>query len=759
MEFIEINFFQIVSHFLISCFKMSGVVGIDIGSADSIVASVGRGMVDIVRNEVSERTTPSVVAFTHRNRLLGDAAMSMIKSNYSNTCRFPKLLLGKHLSDSDMADETFFQLCPLKEAQDGTVGYSVNYMDKDCVFSAAEITSMLLTKLRDTTENFTGAVPRDAVIACPSYFTDIQRKCLLDAAEIAGIKPLKIMNDTAATALGYGIYRSAEFDEKIPVNVAFVSMGHSHFSCTIAQFTRHSLQVLAEITDRTVGGRNLDRLLMEHFAADFAKKNNGLDPLANVKSRYKIEEAVTKMKKILSANSEAAISIECLLDEKDMSAVVRRPDLEEMCLPLVPKMQAVVVAALHAAGLASSDIVNVEIVGGCSRIPFVQQAVSDAFGGKELSRTLNADECVARGCALQAAILSPLFKVREFGVTDYTHHPISFSWDQTETVEIADAEEGHVATTGKKSVVVFPRKSPMNVTKVLTFHRKGPFDVTAEYADAAMLPVGTSPLLGKYHFAVPSGSENKKIKVRAKLTLHGTLSIDSACIVEMEEYDEITREKVVQEEKKEDKKDKKKKSDGDVTMAAPTDEFVEVITKKHREKRVPIHFTATGVAGMEPARLAAALDAESRMISIDREARDRDNARNDLESYIYNTRERLSDEWAGYVASDEEKNMLLAELAKGEDWLYDKFDDGVKVEFAEKLVEIQSVLKVVKDRVDAVIRAQEEAEAAEQARLEAIRVERERLEAEARETQRVAEEAAAAADVNMESTPSVETMD
>ena len=166
---------------------MSGVVGIDIGSADSIVASVGRGMVDIVRNEVSERVTPSVVAFTQRNRLLGDAAVSLIKSNFANTCRFPKLLLGKHLTDSDIEDERFFQLCSLKEAHDGTAGYGVSYLDQERVFSATEITAMLLTKLKETTENFTGQAPKDAVIACPSYFTDVQRKALLDAAEIAGV--------------------------------------------------------------------------------------------------------------------------------------------------------------------------------------------------------------------------------------------------------------------------------------------------------------------------------------------------------------------------------------------------------------------------------------------------------------------------------------------------------------------------------------------------------------------------------------------
>ena len=739
------NFFDFIS-FHPGYFRlkdMSGVVGIDIGSADSIVASVGRGMVDIVRNEVSERVTPSVVGFTHRNRLLGEAAISLIKSNYANTCRFPKLLIGKKLADPDMDQEKFFQLCQLADSSDGTVGYSVNYMDQERVFSATEITSMLLTKLKETTENFTGQAPRDAVIACPSYFTDIQRRALLDAAEIAGIKPLKIMNDTAATALGYGIYRAHEFDETVPVNVAFVSMGHSHFSCTIASFTRQQLTILSEITDRTVGGRNLDRLLMEHFAADFSKKNKGLDPLANAKSRYKIEEAVTKMKKILSANSEAAINIECLLEEKDMSAVVQRADLEEMALPLVPKIQAVITAALHAAGLNVEDIANVEIVGGCSRIPFVQKTVSESFGDKELSRTLNADECVARGCALQAAILSPLFKVREFGVTDYTHHPISVSWSGSGA---ATTGEGEDATTSHKSVVVFPRKSPMNVTKVLTFYRNQPFDITAEYADPDMLPVGTNPVLGKFHLAVPVSAENQKVKVKARLTLHGTFQIESAQIVEVEEYDEVVKEKVdVTMKPAEESEATETNSEQAPATAEQPAEFVEVIKKKKRDKKTEIKITWSLTNGLPVEALAKSIDAESSMIACDREARDRDNARNDLESYIYDSREKLTGGiWADYIANDKERDSLMEEITKGEDWLYDRFDEGTKVEFVEKLIDIQSKISVVKNRHDEVIRKEEEAKEAQRAADKAAR--------------EAAEAAAAAAaqepkeDVNMEST-------
>lgn len=723
------NRFTLLTSFV---FYMSGVVGIDIGSADSIVAIVGKGMVDIVRNEVSERVTPSVVGFTHRNRLLGESAVSLIKSNYANTCRFPKLLIGKKLSDPDMEDEKFFQLCELKEAHDGSVGYAVSYMDQERVFSATEITAMLLTKLKDTTESFTGHPAKDAVIACPSYFTDIQRRALLDAAEIAGITPLRIMNDTAATALAYGIYRSNEFDETIPINVAFVSMGHSHFSCSIASFTRSQLTVLSEIADRTIGGRNLDKLLMEHFAGEFAAKNNGLNPLLNTRSRFKLEEAVTKMKKVLSANSEAAVNIECLLEERDISEVVKRPDLEAMCASMIPKIKEVIHSALAGAGMTPKDIAHVEILGGCSRIPFVQAATVEAFEGKELSRTLNADECVARGCALQAAILSPLFKVRHFDVIDYTHHPISISWaNTTDASDMMDESEGAVVGNGStKSVVVFPRKSPMNVVKVLTFNRTGPFDITAAYGDPQMLPAGTSPLIGKFHLDLPSSGEAMKVKVRAKLSLHGTFSVESAHLIETEEYDEIVKEKRQKDEKS-------APADPENEPMTPADDTVEVVHKRKREKKTEIRVTATHTNGLSHQLLGDAIDAEAAMVAIDREARDRDVARNDLESYLYGAREKLSDVWAGFVPSEEFKEQILSEISAAEDWLYDKFEDGTKAEFADKLVEIQAKLAPVKNAHDEVIRkAEEEREAA--------------IRAAAAAAAAAAEAAPAADDVNME---------
>jgi heat shock protein 4 len=282
--------------------------------------------------------------------------------------------------------------------------------------------------------------------------------------------------------------------------------------------------------------------------------------------------------------------------------------------------------------------------------------------------------------------------VRDFAVIDYTPHPISISWisgaaaeeDVDESMLPHANEERLVAGKAAKSVIVFPRKSPMNVTKVLTFYRNAPFEMSAEYADSQMLPIGTSPLLGKYTVAVPASAENHKVKVRAKLSVHGTFSVENASLVEIEEYEEIVKELVPVAEDAEEGTEPKE---------------IEVVHKKKRERKTDVKVTSSHTNGLSQETLRVCLDAESRMAAIDREARDRDNARNDLETYIYDMREKISNAWAEYVSA-QERETLTEVIIAAEDWLYDRFEEGAKVEFADKLVELRAKFANVKAKHD-----------------------------------------------------------
>jgi len=711
-------------------------VGIDLGASESYVAYVGKGIVDIVQNEVSKRNTSSLVGFTDRERLLGDVALAQIKSNAKNTCRNFKHLLGRKVDAPDLDKEKFWSTCPMVEADDGFAGYDVTYKGESRQITASQCTAMYLTKLKQITEEWCKAKVTDCVIACPSSFCDVQRAALLDAAKIAGLSVLRIMNEHTATALAYGIYRSNDFDVEKPMTVAFCSMGHSTFSVCIVQFIRGKLQVVCERSDK-VGGRDMDECLMRVFAAQFQKKF-GCDPLSNKKASFKLEDSVSKTKKILSANYEANMSCECLMEDEDFSSQITRDDFEKMCEPMLARVKAVLDSAIAASGLTVDTIDSVELVGGGSRVPFVRKVITESFGGKELATTMNQEESVARGCALQAAILSPLYKVRDFEIKDTTNFGVKIGWmgsaadSQAEKEEDGDAQMGG-AEGEYKTAEVFPMASNVNTVKLLTFYRNGPFDVKAEFVEGAPLLPGTASDLGTYRIELPAQNESKKVKVKAKLTLSGTFNIESAQMVEEEEYEETIKEKrelpPSPEAEKEETEEKtnghketaeekpadgeKKAEEGDAEMPEkkegeeekspaekpeekkevkkePKYEWVDVIKKKKRTKRTDLKITITGKPGLSDEVVAKLMDEETAMIVEMNDIVETDARRNDLEGYIFNSRDKAgsSGEWGAYIL-DADREKFLAELATSEDWLYDT--EGItKAQYIEKLDELKN---------------------------------------------------------------------
>lgn len=678
----------------------SSVIGIDLGAAESLVAYVGKGVVDLVQNEVSRRATPSIVGFTDRERLLGDNALAQIRSNSKNTCRNFKHLLAREVSAADIEKEHFWSTSKLGSAEDGSAGYDVTYKGDSKVWGAVPVTAMFLTRLKEITELWCQAKVADAVIAVPAFFSDAHRQALIDASRIAGISVLRVMNEHTATALAYGIYRSNDFDPEKPVTVAFCSMGHSIFSVSIVQFVRGKLNVLCEKSDK-VGGRDMDECLMREFASQFEKKHKLEGVLSNKKSLFKLEDAVTKTKKVLSANYEATVNVECLMEDEDFNSVMNRVDFENMCQPMMERVKAVLEGAKAMCSVPVDQIDSVEVVGGASRVPWWKSMCSQAFGGKELSTTMNADESVARGCALQAAILSPLYKVRDFKVEDTTLVGVTISWAGTAVdPSAAKEDEGDTPMLGgddeTKVANIFPSGSMMNMIKLLTFYRKGPFEIKAAFADDGPLLPGTKQELGTYRIEVPVQAEAQKIKVRVKMNLNGMFTIEAAQLVLEEEYEETVKEKreVKTEaaadeanpegEKAEASEDAKKEEDKKF-------EFVDVVKKKIRLKRTDLNIVSTGRPGLAPDVLQKKMDEESTMQTEMKDIIETDEKRNDLEAYIFNMRDKVSEagDLAAYVtAKDREK--FTASLTKAEDWLYDT-TNPTKAQYMEKLGELKEV--------------------------------------------------------------------
>uniref|UniRef100_A0AAR2JRV1 Heat shock protein 105 kDa n=1 Tax=Pygocentrus nattereri TaxID=42514 RepID=A0AAR2JRV1_PYGNA len=474
------------------------VVGFDLGFQNCYIAVVKSGGIETVANEFTDRCTPAVVSFGPKNRFVGNAAKNQAITNPASTvCNF-KRLHGRLFEDAVVQAERAnlpYDLAPLC---DGRVSAKVVYLEKEHQFTIEQITAMLLTKMKETAEASLQKKVVECVISIPSFFTDSERRSVLDAAKIAGLNCLRLMNDTSAVALSYGIYKQDLPDpEEKPRIVFFVDMGHSAFQVSACAFNKGKLKVLSTAFDPYLGGRDFDQRLVEHFCAEFKSKYK-LDVKSRVRALLRLQQECEKLKKLMSSNStDIPLNIECFMDDKDVSGKMNRAKFEELCADLIERVTVPLVAALEQAQVQLQDINAVEIVGGATRIPAVKAQISKFFR-RDVSTTLNADEAVARGCALQCAMLSPAFKVRDFCITDVIPFPISLSWS-------SEADEA------KSCHEIFGKNHPSPSSKVITFHRNKPFVLEAFYSDPGSLPF---PEQNGEFSGQPPNAKKAKMKVK-----------------------------------------------------------------------------------------------------------------------------------------------------------------------------------------------------------------------------------------------------
>lgn len=500
-----------------------------------------------------------MVGFGPKSRYLGEPAKTQEISNLKNTVSSLKRLAGRALNDPDVQIEKDFVSAPLVDMK-GQVGAEVSYLGSKEQFTGTQLVSMFLSKVKSTASAELKLPVSDIVISVPPWFTDIQRRSIMDAAEIAGLKLLRLINDTTATALGYGITKlDLPTAEEKPRRVAFIDIGHSNYAVSIVEFKKGELAVKSTAYDRHFGGRDFDKALVDHFAKEFKEKYK-IDIYTNPKALVRVATAAEKMKKILSANAQAPLSIESLMNDVDVSSMMKRDELETLIQPLLDRVNIPLEQALAEAKLKPEDIDSIEMVGGCTRVPALKERISKFFG-KPLSFTCNQDEAVARGCAFSCAILSPVFRVRDFSVHDIVNYPIEFSWEQSPDIPDEDT-----------SLTVFNKGNVMPSTKILTFYRKQPFDLEAKYAKSDMLPGKTNPWIGR--FSVKGVKADSKedfmiCKLKARLNLHGILNVESGYYVEDVEIEEPIPEEKEAADKKDTKENKEgEKKDGEVSNSS-----------------------------------------------------------------------------------------------------------------------------------------------------------------------------------------------
>jgi heat shock 70kDa protein 4 len=388
------------------------VIGFDIGNENCVVAAAKRGGIDVLLNDEAKRETPGVVSFGDKQRFLGSTGAAFATANPKSTISQIKRLIGRHYNEPSVQEDLKFLPFVTKEGPRGGILIELEYMKEKMTFTPVEILGMLFKHLKQIAEKNLESAVVDCVIGIPSYFTDLQRREYLDAATIAGLKPLTLMHDGTAIALGYGMYKT-DLDAE-PIVVVFVDIGHSDTQVTVAEFEQGEMNILAHTYDQNLGGRDFDEVLFKHFAAQF-KKEYDIDVYSNARACIRLRASCEKLKKVLSANTEAPLSIECLIGDIDVKGIITRKEFEDLSSELLDRVVVPCIKAVDESGISHDKIYTIELVGSGSRIPAITKFLTSIFQ-KEPTRTLNASECVARGCALRCAMLSPTLQVRDYEV-------------------------------------------------------------------------------------------------------------------------------------------------------------------------------------------------------------------------------------------------------------------------------------------------------------------------------------------------------
>ncbi|GMP34820.1 hypothetical protein CsSME_00007534 [Camellia sinensis var. sinensis] len=692
------------------------VVGFDFGNESCVVAVARQRGIDVVLNDESKRETPAIVCFGERQRFLGTAGAASSMMNPKNTISQIKRLIGRQFSDPELQQDLEAMPFAVTEGPDGYPLIHAQYLGDTRSFTPTQLLAMVFSNMKTIAEKNLNAAVVDCCIGIPVYFTDLQRRAVLDAATIAGLHPLRLLHETTATALAFGIYKT-DLPENDQLNVAFVDVGHASLQVCIAGFKKGQLKILAHSFDRSLGGRDFDEVLFQYFAAKF-KEEYKIDVYQNARACLRLRAACEKLKKVLSANPEAPLNIECLMDEKDVRGFIKREEFEKISIPILERVRKPLEKALSDAGLTVENIHAVEVVGSGSRVPAIIKILTEFFG-KEPRRTMNASECVAKGCALECAILSPTFKVREFQVNESFPFPIDLSWKGA----APDTQNG--VADNQQSPLVFPKGNPIPSIKALTLYRSETFTIDVQYADVSELqaPAKISTYtIGPFQ---STKGERAKVRVKVRLNLHGIVSIDSATLLEEEEVEvPVVKEPAKEANKMEtdeapsdtapsaltesdvNMQDAKGDTDvpgaengipesGEKPVQMETDAKAQAPKKKVKKTNIPLTEHICG--GMASADVQKAVEKEFEMALQDRVMEETKDKKNAVEAYVYDMRNKLHDKYQEFV-TESEREEFIAKLQVVEEWLYEDGEDETKGVYIAKLDELKKQGNPIEER-------------------------------------------------------------
>lgn len=571
-------------------------------------------------------------------------------SNFRNTVCCLNRFIGH--SEASSQTEAQFWTCALTE-KNGEAAASIMYRGEEKVFSATELMAMLLGKLKDIAQKELKSAVSDCVISVPSYFGETERRAMLDASAIAGLNCLRLVNDTTAAALGYGLTKNEQFTET-PKVVCFVDIGFSSTKVSIVSFTKGHLEVKETHCEPHLGGRDFDEALVRYFS-NAIKEQYNTDVLESKRGILRLRAACEKIKKVLSGIVQTKTDLET--ESRDFPLSMTRDQFEALTSQIIERLAACLKTCLSKSGLSIDDIDSVEIIGGSTRIPSVKNMISSFFG-KDVSTTMNQDEAVSRGCAFQCAIESPSFRVREFGVKDVVNYPVKLSWLAPE----------------EKEMIIFSNGSQLPSVKPVFFDKCLPAEMFASYY-GALPPFSNNESISVVKISSPKTlpSETWKTRIDFEINIHGILNVKKVLLIE----------ELIEEVKGDDQESHKRK-----------------IIREHE-----INYELC-TSSLSTKAVHALKDQEYSLSLSDRYAQELDDSRNNLEEYIYATRSKLDQKLKPYLR-DGAADAIHQALDQAESWLYSDHEAENKEMYQARLQDLSKIVEPINQQAKAHTLAQE----------------------------------------------------